>query len=574
MKWLFTYQEFGWRWLFVVFWLVVGGLLFFRLGATRAWQDEAEVVMLARRVREFGLPVTWDGNYLITQENGQDSRIIAGVPLWSWYTWGQYYPVALAFALFGESTFVARLPYALFGLLSLAMTYWIVRLVGRSRRFAFLTLVAMAFGESGQFFLYSRQTRYYTLTLLAVLGLVLGYVLVNRGNRWGTWLFLASGILGFHSTNFVTAGAALLGVWAHFWLLLFLKLRTRLRVAGVWLRSSLSLVGRQLVGASVVIVAQALVWFLFFRPAQEAGRLGFFRYWGGWGRVVEHSVNYWLFIDTFYLPVVFFFILVAVIFVFARVRSHGKVFQSIDSFWLLLAVLVVVQVVTIATFHQFGQRYLINLLPWMAVLLAWMIRVVYRQNFMAGAAFGLLLLGTNLLHQVSGRLTHPRLLSEPLTIRSYILDYISELSQPPVGPVDGAVHFLSQSANVGDMVVASYEQDALAFYLPRLRFGRRQAIIADHSLWLAELGYSEAATLDWLVQRRSWDMRVVLPDCVWELIQSHFEPTVLGVPDTQWQTMPDITYHRFQTDLEAPRLVIWRRVLPEAEWRRLVSVCF
>ncbi|PYT09668.1 MAG: hypothetical protein DMF49_01500 [Acidobacteria bacterium] len=98
-------------------------LLLYGLGAPRLWQDEAETALLGRNTLRFGLPRVWDGNNLVAQFYAIDfdSHLLFGK------SWLPSYLVAGFFALFGQGTFTARLPFALCGL----MTVWLTWRLGR-----------------------------------------------------------------------------------------------------------------------------------------------------------------------------------------------------------------------------------------------------------------------------------------------------------------------------------------------------------------------------------------------------------------------------------------------------------
>ena len=104
--------------------LVAALLIFASLDDRRLWDDEAETALLAKNTLRFGVPVAWDGVELISQECGTDYD---SNYLWRQTPWLPIYVAAGSFALLDASTFTARLPFALLGLLAVPSMYLLAR---------------------------------------------------------------------------------------------------------------------------------------------------------------------------------------------------------------------------------------------------------------------------------------------------------------------------------------------------------------------------------------------------------------------------------------------------------------
>jgi 4-amino-4-deoxy-L-arabinose transferase-like glycosyltransferase len=143
--------------------IVVGALLIFAgLSQRYLWDDEAETALLAERVLQFGVPLAWDGSSLVSQECGQDYDQNY---VWRQTPWLPIYVAAASFKLFGVSTFAARLPFALLGLLSVPSMYLLARRVFNDWTTAHLAAASLLF--SVPFLLHVRQCRYYSLAIFA-----------------------------------------------------------------------------------------------------------------------------------------------------------------------------------------------------------------------------------------------------------------------------------------------------------------------------------------------------------------------------------------------------------------------
>jgi 4-amino-4-deoxy-L-arabinose transferase-like glycosyltransferase len=172
--------------------------LFTSLGDRTLWGDEAETALLARNVLRFGVPLVDDGHNRISHLGVQDSNA-AGV--WTWSPWLDEYVVAASFALFGESAFSARLPFALFGLATIGLLGWLVQRVRGDPELALSTMLLVA--TSLPFLLHARQCRYYGLVMFAMVWLLVGLWQLLERRRIGT-LSIAGALTVLFYSNYVT----------------------------------------------------------------------------------------------------------------------------------------------------------------------------------------------------------------------------------------------------------------------------------------------------------------------------------------------------------------------------------
>jgi hypothetical protein len=170
--------------------------LFYDLGGPLLWEDEGDTAAFAQRIVATGLPTAWDGRTFLDSDYGfrvaprllGHDFVMIGTP------WLPFYTAAGSFALFGESTFAARLPFALASLATLALLYALVaRATGCSRAAfaaAFLLLC------NAQFLLYARESRSYALTMLLTTAVLAGFL--RLGDRPRSALLLVAAIGLFH----------------------------------------------------------------------------------------------------------------------------------------------------------------------------------------------------------------------------------------------------------------------------------------------------------------------------------------------------------------------------------------
>jgi 4-amino-4-deoxy-L-arabinose transferase-like glycosyltransferase len=180
--------------------MAAAALLYTGLGRDYLWADEGDTAVLGRSILHFGVPTAWDG--VTFTDSDYCTRLTDDFVMVS-HPWGQYYAAAASFAVFGDTAFGARFPFALSGLATILLVYAIVMRFSGNRTAALSAALLLTL--STQFLLYARQSRHYALTT-ALTCLVL--LLFGQLRSWRTSaLFAVAAILLFHTHP---AGAALL----------------------------------------------------------------------------------------------------------------------------------------------------------------------------------------------------------------------------------------------------------------------------------------------------------------------------------------------------------------------------
>lgn len=164
--------------------LVLGaGLLLFRLGRPALWQDEAETALRAVSVQRTGLPRTSVDGALVTTQPSLAKYEGRPDGVWIWNTWLSVYLTAASFSVLGPTPFAARLPFALAALASL----WLFLLLFEEespRPWAAEAGLAMLV-LSPAFLLFARQSRYYALTSLGSVLVLLSWRRLLAGRKGG-----------------------------------------------------------------------------------------------------------------------------------------------------------------------------------------------------------------------------------------------------------------------------------------------------------------------------------------------------------------------------------------------------
>jgi hypothetical protein len=204
--------------------LLSGGLLFFNLGQYYLWYDEADTALFAKGIARTGDTSALIDDNIYAYHHGACLKNMCGryqppVP---------YYLAAPFVGADGTGSFWPRFPFAVCGLLSVGLLlYWMIQ-----SRISASTWIVLSIGLLGnvEFFLFCRQCRYFSLTIL--LSLAVAYLYLNWKGRWWEYIGIVLASVLLLGTNYLSY-AALYAVLACDYLL-FARRRWRLKL-GQWL---------------------------------------------------------------------------------------------------------------------------------------------------------------------------------------------------------------------------------------------------------------------------------------------------------------------------------------------------
>ena len=217
---------------------VAAVLLCSNLTDTYLWQDEANTAVMAVRLLKYGKPLAYDGRNLISNDNfaAEDKQTIGerttdakkGVEyciqrgdmtrdwMWTYHPWGQFLLAAASIQWLGQTTFAARIPFALAGLATILALYWLVRRFLRSTPMALLACSLLTLNV--YWLLHARQARYYPLTSLFLVLTLIAYGRWQQGARWGAAIFVGVAWCWFqidYGTVWPIFGILLLDTFVH-----------------------------------------------------------------------------------------------------------------------------------------------------------------------------------------------------------------------------------------------------------------------------------------------------------------------------------------------------------------------
>jgi dolichyl-phosphate-mannose-protein mannosyltransferase len=501
--------------------LLAALLIFPRLDGRYLWDDEAETALLAQRVLRFGVPIAWDGRDLVSQECSTD---FDANYLWRQTPWAQFYLAALSFKLLGADTLTARLPFALLGLLAIVSLYRLgVSLFG-DRHLALLASSLLTL--SVPFLLHVRQARYYALAILATVWVLYFFFALLRDGR-GAILGLALAMTVLFHSNYLVFFATAAGLALAFFAFPF-DARAALR----------------LLGTGVATLAINISW------------LAIFDVWGKAGLTVAvTSVRIYALVLKGYVAWVELYACSVVLLVALAAVRVGLVGRRASRDWpaprtcLALGLFAVGHVLLLSAAPYAFFRYVVTLLPALALLQAAVLRALWSANrvtAVVGYALLVFLDRSDLVHGALG--------STPAK-------YVDEITHDVPGPTAAIVSYLRAHARPGERVFITYGDLPLRFYTPDLE------VRGGHSCQ-SLAGWPRP---DWIVRRYFFRFRMRAADSAADLerARSYLQAEIstrryaeihLPTVDTIWENIPEPDHHFYRQPAGGPLIIVYHKI--------------
>ena len=544
-------------------------LVLTNLNGDYLWADEGDTAVLGKSILKFGVPTAWDGVAFIDSDFGarlNDDLIMVSHP------WLQYYVTAVSFALWGESAWAARLPFAFLGLATIALVYVMVLGVTRNRWTAATAAVLLML--SVQFLIYARQSRHYTLNAALTCLLVLQF---NRLNSWAnSLLFAGIGILLFHSHPIALAPMIALGLLT----IVYRPFHDRRR----WFGRAVS------------------IWAVFTLPWLVMAKGGYAENTG----FIQNAGTFLPRIGQFAIECASMTSIIGVAGLFLitwrrkrtptpSARRKKTVPYAVEMFGPEERGLIVALVSIIATYAVvmavtqprdtiwfFGLRYTPAVIPFMAMIAALLIAKASRGNWRPWIALVLVFGFTKL-----GRLTPwtfwevPRPKRDPTAevtfhnpervvdrvLRTGQIAFVRSLIEPNPGTTARIIEYLKAHASPRDIVVTNYEWEPLYFHtgLPQ-----GMTVLPSYPIYAAAKAHAlpdyvfRGDAARWIVWRQAWgSYRGQKLDALLAQLGEAGLPVTLvaAIPETLAENSENLHFRRFARD---HHIYPWFTGIPEA----------
>lgn len=483
--------------------LLSGFLLLADLGDGYLWQDEAQSALISRSVLMYGVPKATDGQNTFTQEM---DAVLGDHKTWRYHPWLHFYATAASFAAFGESTFSARLPFALSGIGAVILLYFLGLKVTKDQRTAFIA--AFLLSISVAFLLLSTQCRYYGLAIFFAVWGAHSFFRMIQFERFGFTLFVGTTFLLFHA-HYIYCATLFFSLLVYTWF---------------FARENL----KRVVGAMAIVTVVNIPAIIWYGSAGQnaAGNLltlpksfSFIKTFG------EH-------IHQFLVPGGFFLILGVLAFVgLAKTANKKGVGFSVSLKALALPVIFTfLTVLFIAILvHKPYFRYIGPIIPFCFLGIAILIRWTMQIHSLTGVALILIWIATGDLKS-----------------------YCQEITTDYYGPMEGITEFLNRYAKPKDTVAIPYGDLPVKFYTDLHVIGG-----------LSTQDYSKAANADWVILRKNSIMEA---DAEFKkyllnnLNLDNYKQTRINYPDIPYQNREVPNMHHYKPVRNAPKVRILKRM--------------
>ena len=491
-------------WISAIIILASGVMLLTNLGNQYMWQDEAQTSLISLTILERGLPYGFDGKNFLSQELGLE---YGKNYIWKWHTWLPFYIQAGFFKLLGASTFTARLPFALMGMLAIWATFFFTRELWKSDKIAAVATLFLLC--SVPFLVLMKQARLYSpVALFTILSLWV-YIRLLKGEKNAGWLFVAASTLLFHS-HYVYFAILFAALFIH--ALLFCR--------PLFKRTFIPL------AISAAINLPWIVWLSDFRirDRYDISLFNMQRHSDFLDRYLSDLTQY------IFPPLL---LLIPLLLVAANRARKAKLFSDDRNMWQGLALLLLFVAINILTLTITSPlpffRYMTPVIPLLYIILALIAISAIRVH----VTMAFFIIGV-------------------VVYQNQLQDYLYELTHDFNGPMEGIVHHLNKYGNESQTVAITFGDMPVKFYTNMRVIGG-----------LTGENLAPAREADWVIIRRHIISptdenvrRYLIKNVPWE----NYEPIALNSPDTRFQNRESPDGHRFRTETGGYPIVLFKKI--------------
>ena len=508
-------------WPLAVIIVLASVLLLVNLGGQALWQDEAQTAVTAGTIVHHGIPLGYDGRNNFSQEEGAD---YGKNGIWRWHAWLQFYVLVPFLVVMGKTTLAARLPFALFGIGAVIMTYLTASLCWKSRRAA--VLCSLLLTASVPFLLLARQCRYYSPAAFFSLLAIYGYIMLLENRKRGAAVFVIGSLFLFHS-HYAYCGALLAAAVIHS--LLFCR-RRAIQVL-IW---------------SALVTALGIPWMIwvYHTSLGQAGSAA------PAGNQIASAKLYLEQMGRYVFPPIF---LALAVVAYAIRRFRGRAPGGLDktrlSYAALFVLFVAVSVAALSVGTPFPFfRYLAPLIPFCCLIGGWILDECGLAIGVVTLALFVLLPPNYWMDLVRSREDFTAMEIEQPVLSNYWYEATHEFR----GPIDGIVKYLKEHGKDSDVVGITYGDMPLKFYT-------NMRIVGG----LTGEDLSPMKNAEWIIARK---YPSATPACAsTSYMQDHidvseYERIELDYPDTGFENREDPAEHRYRTAVGENPVVIYHRV--------------
>lgn len=513
-------------------------LIFTNLGRDSLWNDEGDNAYWGLSIKKCGLPVAWDGRNFSSEDEGAltDNLVMVTLP------WLPLYATAASMAVFGETTWAVRFPFALAGWATVLALYLLVWRATKEKKAALYSAGMLLLCVP--FFLYARSCRYYAFVmLLTCLAL---WVFMKLDDRRKIPVFALLIILLFYSL-YLPAICVLASLI--FLTLVYKPFRRYLK--GLWI-------------SLLIIIPGTVPWlyWTYSRFSKDVSGLSLSS-----GELISRAGQ--VLIEVGAAAPLLGWLVLLLMGKRPLLKQYAPLLVLCGT---VLAVSASADIVMhdIARMSIFGLRHYCGVIPLAAVITGLLVFCAgwtrWQTNVILLLLLGATHLGGNFLPWLYFRSEYPdfdkreksEMIHEPkhrwqMAVRCEIPGYLLELFMDNPGSVDAICRFLREKTGPNDKLFVNYEWEAIYFYNRMPQAGK---LYPGHpSYWLAKQHkvpdyVFDSGEANWIVWRPSWGYymngRYHIEQAVASCrAQGKTMTEVARIKDTVWENRPNLYYHRF-----------------------------
>jgi len=516
-------------------------MIFIGLGDNLLQVDEGNDTFISTNILKFGFPTHSDGvNHTMLWASSHDGLFV-------YRPWIPYYIQAFSLSLFGQTTFAARLPFALCGVLSVIFLYrFALKFTGR-QFVAFLAAFLLA--SSIPALLYFRTARYVGLPILLSILLLSFYIEIYKNKKWNPLPLTVVSVIFFH-TMYVEFAGMILGILIHFF---------------IYYKEAVSENRKRVAWAAGITGVFCIPWFIFISPmfSKVTQHLAS---WNtqidlSWHGYIKRFLGFLFQVNNYIFP----FILLPLFFL----RQFRPFTKQVS----LLLICIFTVVLTALPHAMPIQQYISASFPLFFLLLAILIVNIFPKFIFAQSLLVTFLITSNLIHvclffplkqivknhpewfQKSPYLENTfNSLMREIKFKSVYFDYIYEISHDYKGPLDEIVAFFKVNGKPGESCYIDNEPESLVYYT-RMKVIRRDHIKAqDAPDWIVLRGDYRESVKENSSSKIARNLRAILSKHPYSKIE-------LNSPAMRVNNTYDIQIHLFRSPSSAntDKVTIYRR---------------
>jgi len=501
--------------------------------------DEGGDTFISSTILKYGAPYHQDEkNYTM------EVAIVRDDGLFVYRTWLPYYLQAGSLFIFGQTTFAARLPFALSGVISAIVLYFFTLKLTRKRSIAFLATLFLI--SSVPALIYFRTARYVGIPILLTILLLYSYITIFENKRWNPWPLTLISILYFH-TMFVAFTGVILGILIHF----YINRNSTTKKNYKWVAQ-----------AAIVTAIFTLPWlwfnFAIFEKIPEF-------YQSKSGQIDTTSWRYLKNLSGFLFQLnnyIFPFILLPLLFM-RSLRSYQNQIQ--------LCLFCIAGIILVSLLHTIPlQQYVAGSFPLWCILLALLIMEGFPSPI---TRYGLVttLILTNLIHvgpllsvkeflkdtpewlnKNSFMMHTSKTFTREVKLKSVFYKHLFEISHIYKGPLDEIVAFFKIHGKPEDSCYIDNERESLAFYTKMKVIHRNDLKVEEAPDWIVLRGDYRNA-----VERNAPSPTAKI---LREILREHtYSKVVLDAPALRINNSYDMQIHLFRSPSFTDKVVVFKR---------------